>query len=122
MISVSPSDTLNTAYGRMRANEVSQDPVLADDGSVVGVLDEEDILLAVHGQPDVFNDPASLHMTGRLDLMPVDGRVSDLVALFRADKVAIVVDRNAVPRDHHQGGSHQPRSPNAVLNLAGGPD
>ncbi len=92
VISVSPSDTLNTAYSRMRANEVSQVPVLADDGSVAGVLDEEDILLAVHGQPDVFNDPASRHMTERLDLMPVNGRLSDLVALFRADKVAIVVD------------------------------
>ena len=92
VISVGPGDTINTAYNRMRANEVSQVPVLAEDGNAVGVLDEEDIMLAVHGRPEVFGEPVRDHMTEKLDLIDVDSRVSDLVPLFRADKVAIVVD------------------------------
>ena len=43
VIFVGPGDTVNTAYNRMRANEVSQLPVI-DGTRVVGVLDEEDIL------------------------------------------------------------------------------
>ena len=48
MVTVGPGDTLNTAYGRMRANDVSQLPVLDDKDSIIGLLDEEDLLLAVH--------------------------------------------------------------------------
>src|SRR3546814_16932481 len=46
-----PSDTINTAYNRMRANDVSQLPVM-DGDRIVGLLDEEDLLMAVHECPD----------------------------------------------------------------------
>ena len=43
-MTVGPDDTLLTAYGRMRLADVSQLPVL-DDGKLVGIVDESDILL-----------------------------------------------------------------------------
>ena len=47
-MSVGPEESLLTAYGRMRAADVSQLPVL-DDGKLVGIVDESDILAAVEG-------------------------------------------------------------------------
>jgi len=91
VITVGPEDTINTAYNRMRANEISQLPVMDGDG-VVGILDEGDVLMAVHDHAECFNEPVSKHMTADLDILPVEAPVSMLVPLFRADKVAIVED------------------------------
>jgi cystathionine beta-synthase len=91
VISVGPQDTVNTAYNRMRANEVSQVPVIQD-GRPVGILDEEDILLAVYDRPQVFREPVSRHMTGQLDVIAVDRPVDDVLALFRRNEVAMVMD------------------------------
>ena len=91
VISVGPEDTVNTAYNRMRANEISQLPVL-DGVGVVGILDEEDVLMAVHDHVECFKEPVSKYMTADLDIVPVEAPTSTLVSLFRADKVAIVQD------------------------------
>jgi len=91
VISVGPGDTVNTAYNRMRANEVSQVPVI-DDGDPVGILDEEDILLAVYDAPEVFGEPVSKFMTGQLDVIAVDRPVDEVLTLFRRNQVAMVMD------------------------------
>lgn len=91
VISVGPEDTVNTAYNRMRANEVSQVPVIQD-GHPIGILDEEDILLAVYDKPEVFRDPVSKHMTGQLDVIAVDRPVDEVLDLFRRNEVAMVMD------------------------------
>jgi cystathionine beta-synthase len=91
VISVGPADTLNTAYNRMRANDVSQLPVLHE-GEIIGLLDEEDLMMAVHAHADCFGDPVSKHMTGELETISVSAAVEDLVPLFRSAKVAIVED------------------------------
>jgi len=46
VVSVSPDDTLQTAFQRMRQAEVSQLPVI-DNGRIVGLIDESDLLLRV---------------------------------------------------------------------------
>jgi cystathionine beta-synthase len=91
VISVGPEDTINTAYNRMRANDVSQLPVLQD-GEIIGLLDEEDLMMAVLDCADCFGDPVSKHMTGELETIWVTAPVDDLVPLFRSAKVAIVQD------------------------------
>jgi cystathionine beta-synthase len=91
VISVGPEDTINTAYNRMRANDVSQLPVLQD-GEIIGLLDEEDLMMAVLDCADCFGDPVSKHMTGELETISVTAPVDDLVPLFRSAKVAIVQD------------------------------
>ena len=91
VISVGPEDTINTAYNRMRANDVSQLPVLHD-GEIIGLLDEEDLMMAVLDCADCFGDAVSKHMTGDLETIAVSAQVDDLVPLFRSAKVAIVQD------------------------------
>ncbi len=90
-ITVGPKDTINTAYNRMRANDVSQLPVM-DGDRIVGLLDEEDLLMAVHECADCFKDTVDRHMTSRLDTLPATADTSALLPLFKADKVAIVED------------------------------
>jgi len=93
-ISVGPQDTINTAYNRMRANDVSQLPVM-DGTRIVGLLDEEDLLMAVHECADCFQDPVERHMTTALDTLPAAADLAALLPLFRADKVAIVEEAGA---------------------------
>ncbi|WP_371351349.1 CBS domain-containing protein, partial [Salmonella sp. M265] len=61
VISVGPDDTLLTAFQRMRLADVSQLPVL-DNGKLVGVIDESDILLGVHADAPRFRDAVSSAM------------------------------------------------------------
>ena len=91
VIFVGPGDTVNTAYNRMRANEVSQLPVI-DGTRVVGVLDEEDILAAAYADTDVFDNAVAKHMTDSLDVIDIRSDTAQLMALFAANKVAIVMD------------------------------
>ncbi|MEC8563790.1 MAG: CBS domain-containing protein, partial [Pseudomonadota bacterium] len=79
------------AYNRMRANEVSQLPVI-DGTRVVGVLDEEDILAAAYADTDVFGHAVAKHMTDSLDVIDIRSDTAQLMALFAANKVAIVMD------------------------------
>ena len=90
VVTVGPGDTLNTAYGRMRANDVSQLPVLDDDDSIIGLLDEEDLLLAVHQVSERFADPVSLHMTSKLDIIDPSMDIESLFPIFKSGTVAIV--------------------------------
>src|SRR3546814_1098707 len=80
-----PSDTINTAYNRMRANDVSQLPVM-DGDRIVGLLDEEDLLMAVHECPDCFGDAVDRHMTSHLDTLPATAETAALLPLFKADR------------------------------------
>src|SRR5262249_22320086 len=43
-VTVGPADTLLTAYNRMRQTDVSQLPVLDEDGRLIGLIDESDLL------------------------------------------------------------------------------
>ena len=90
VISVTPEDTLLNAYGRMRMYDVSQLPVL-DGDHITGIIDESDILLAVHEQTERFEEPCSTHMTDRLELVTPDTPVDQLMHIFRAGHVILVV-------------------------------
>ena len=91
VISVEPGDTLLTAYGRMRLYDISQLPVLEND-RIVGILDESDLLIATHDNPDGFRSPVRGAMTSRLDTVAPTAKIPDLMPIFRKDHVAIVVE------------------------------
>jgi cystathionine beta-synthase len=91
VVSVTASDTLINAYGRMRMYDVSQLPVL-DGDAIVGIIDESDLLIAVHQHPERFQDPVSAHMTDRLELVPPGTPVDDLMPIFRGGHVVLVVE------------------------------
>ncbi len=93
VVEVGPEDTLLTAYGRMRMYDVSQLPVV-DAGRIVGILDESDMLLAVGTKGEQFHDLVRQHMVTRLEKVAPSDPIDKLLPLFRADKVAIVVDHD----------------------------
>ena len=84
---------LNQAIKRMRMYDVSQMVVLEDD-HVRGIIDEGDILMALVHSADNANRPVSDFMTRRLETIAPEASMNDLVPIFRADRVAIVMDDN----------------------------
>ncbi|MDY0243026.1 MAG: pyridoxal-phosphate dependent enzyme [Rhodospirillaceae bacterium] len=92
-VTIAPSDTLNTAYQRMKLYDVSQLPVLENE-RIVGILDESDLLLAVFGNEGRFQDPVSIAMSKGLETIEVSSPLGDLVGLFDRGLVAVVVDNH----------------------------
>jgi cystathionine beta-synthase len=91
VVSVEAEDTLLTAFQRMRLSDVSQVPVLAE-ASVVGILDESDLLLHVYRQPERFRDKVATAMTQKLETLQPGAGFADLLSILNRDRVAIVVD------------------------------
>jgi len=91
VVSVGPKDTLLTAFQRMRLAEVSQLPVL-DAGRLVGVVDESDLLLEVHHDPDRFRAPVDSAMTTRLETLAPGDDLKKLEGVLDRGLVAMVAD------------------------------
>jgi cystathionine beta-synthase len=92
VISVGPTDTLLTAFKRMRDTDVSQLPVVDENGRAVGILDESDVLVKVHRDPSHFNDPVKNAMTDKLETLSPTAKINDLLEVFDRGRVAIVMD------------------------------
>jgi cystathionine beta-synthase len=90
-IVVAPKDLLVTAYQRMKLYDVSQLPVMEGD-SIVGIVDESDVLLHVYGDEARFRDPVSTAMVSKLDKVDVRSSIESLLPVFDRGHVAIVVD------------------------------
>ena len=91
---VKPEDSLLAAYGRMKLYDVSQLPVVAED-RVIGIIDEEDILLAVFSREDRFGDPVESAMTSRLETLQATEPVDRLMPVFQKGHVPIVLEGKA---------------------------
>lgn len=91
VVSVGPADTLLTAFQRMRAADVSQLPVL-DSGTLIGLIDESDLLINVHGDPARFRDPVRSAMTNAPETIAPDGSLPELEALLDRGLIAIVAE------------------------------
>jgi cystathionine beta-synthase len=88
---VAPGDLLITAYNRMKLYDVSQLPVM-DEDRIVGILDESDVLMHVYGDDERFKDPVSTAMVSRLHVLDMRASIEDLLPVFAAGHVAIVMD------------------------------
>jgi cystathionine beta-synthase len=91
-VTVSPDESLSNAYNRMRLYDISQLPVIDDAGTIVGIIDESDILAAVLENRDRFQDPVTEAMNNKLETVPVSSPLKDLMPVFNKDYVAIVMD------------------------------
>lgn len=91
---VGPNDLLTTAYQRMKLYDVSQLPVM-DEGRLVGIVDESDVLLHVYGDEARFRDPVSTAMVSKLDRLDVKSPIEALLPVFDRGQVAIVMDGDA---------------------------
>ncbi len=91
VITVAPDDTLLTASQRMRMADISQVPVI-EQGRCVGVLDESDLLVAVHGDPNRFHSPVRDAMTSRLETISAEARIDSVYGILDRGLVALVTD------------------------------
>ncbi len=60
-VTVNSTEPVLAALRRMKLYDMSQVPVMKD-GKIIGIVDEEDILLEVFGNPDHFNEPVTKAM------------------------------------------------------------
>ena len=88
---VNADETVMAAHQRMKLYDVSQLPVLKD-GKVVGIVDEQDILLEVIDNPAHFREPVTEAMESHIVTVAPDAPVADLMDIFKRGLVAIVVD------------------------------
>ncbi|MFL6601235.1 MAG: pyridoxal-phosphate dependent enzyme [Steroidobacteraceae bacterium] len=89
-VTVNSTEPVLAALRRMKLYDVSQLPVMRD-GKIVGIVDEEDILLEVFENPQHFNEPVTKAMASGLVTVPVDAPVTQLMEIFKRGMVAIVV-------------------------------
>ena len=93
VVTVTSEDNLITTYKRMRMFDVSQLPVV-DDGQIVGLIDESDILLGIYEDKDSFQMKVSSVMVTDLEKISPSARIDDIVKVFKEDKIAIVADED----------------------------
>ena len=89
-ITVNSTETVMAAYRRMKLYDVSQVPVMQD-GRIVGIVDEEDILLEVIAKPEHFNEPVTRAMASHLVTVQSDSSAAQLMEIFKRGMVAIVM-------------------------------
>lgn len=89
---LAPTLPLAQAVRRMRMYSVSQMAVLDERDRVLGIIDESDVLLALYRDRGALQRPVSEFMTSNLETVPPTTRPENLIPIFRADRVAIVVD------------------------------
>ncbi|MDH3702063.1 MAG: CBS domain-containing protein, partial [Alphaproteobacteria bacterium] len=85
--------TLMAAYSRMKLYDISQLPVV-ENGDLVGIIHESDILLAVYDNEDQFSQPVKDAMTSRLETVDATASIQDLLPIFDHGHVAIVKDKD----------------------------
>lgn len=91
VLTVGPNDSLLTAYQRMRMADISQVPVIEDD-KPVGMLDESDVLFALHGSGKRFKDAVRTAMTTRLRTLPVNASIDEVYRILDEGMVAVVME------------------------------
>jgi len=91
VVTVTSEDNLITTYKRMRMFDVSQLPVV-DNGHIVGLIDESDILLGLYEDEDSFQMKVSEVMVTNLEMVPPSASIDKIVEMFKEDKVAIIAD------------------------------
>jgi cystathionine beta-synthase len=88
---VSPTDTLMTAFNRMRSADLAQLPVI-DRGKLVGLIDESDLLLHVTSERDRFKGPVSDTMTTELKTLAPTARMRELREILDRGLTAVIAD------------------------------
>jgi len=83
---ISPDERLQ------RSADVSQVPVVDQNGKVVGLLDESDVLVKVHQDPERFNHAVHAAMTDKLETLAPTAKMNDLLEVFDRGRVAIIMD------------------------------
>ena len=87
-----PHEILQQVYAKMKSFDISQVPVI-DDGKLVGLVDESEILLTVTGNEAGFSLPVGKIMQQKVVTIDVKSPVTDLLPIFERCRAACVTDR-----------------------------
>lgn len=93
-VTCSPREPLSGALAKMKMFEISQLPVL-DGDSIVGIIDEGDILFAVQKDKKAFEQPVSSIMSSDLKILNPKDSIDRISQLLRDGFVAIIADEAA---------------------------
>jgi cystathionine beta-synthase len=91
VIVIAPDDRLLVAYSRMKLYDVSQLPVMERD-QIVGIVDESDLLIALHDDAKAFQRTVRSIMSQKLTTVQVASSVESLFPIFERGLVVIVCD------------------------------
>ncbi|NHZ99825.1 cystathionine beta-synthase [Massilia sp. CCM 8734] len=97
VVTVAPSDTLLTAFNRMRSADLAQLPVI-ENGRLAGIVDESDLLLHVTGDATRFRDPVGTTMTSELQTLRPSASMSELRDILDRGLTAVISED-----DHFHG-------------------
>ncbi|RSZ57105.1 pyridoxal-phosphate dependent enzyme [Massilia atriviolacea] len=89
VVTVAPSDTLLTAFNRMRSADLAQLPVI-DNGRLAGILDESDLLLRVTGDATRFRDLVGTTMTSELQTLRPSAGMTELRDILDRGLTAVI--------------------------------
>jgi len=94
VVSVAPGDTLLTAFNRMRASDLAQLPVI-EEGKLVGILDESDLLLHVSSDAAHFASLVGATMTTQIETLAPSAGLPALRATLDRGLTAVIADADA---------------------------
>ncbi|OON63765.1 cystathionine beta-synthase [Massilia sp. KIM] len=87
-----PTDTLLTAFNRMRSGDLQQLPVIDNEGRLVGLIDESDLLHHVTTEPGKFGAPVSSTMTSQLQTLHPAASMQQLREVLDRGLTAVIAD------------------------------
>jgi cystathionine beta-synthase len=90
-ITVGPTDVVTTAHNRLRNAGFSQLPVM-DEGRLVGILTEDDIIRFVFGKPELMSAPVNSAMQTAFIKLDKNTSINNLVAMLHVQPYAAVMD------------------------------
>ncbi len=90
-ITVGPTDVITTAHNRLRNAGFSQLPVM-EEGGLVGILTEDDIIRFVFGKPELLNAPVKTAMQTAFIKLDKKTSINNLVAMLHVQPYAAVMD------------------------------
>jgi cystathionine beta-synthase len=91
VVTVAPSDTLLTAFNRMRSADLGQLPVI-EHGRLAGLIDESDLLLHVTSEAGRFSAPVSSTMTAQLQTLRPSASMQQLREILDRGLTAVIAD------------------------------
>ena len=91
VVTVAPSDTLLTAFNRMRSSDLAQLPVI-ENGRLVGIIDESDLLLHVTREPGRFKAQVASTMTAQLQTLRPSASMDQLREILDRGLTAVICE------------------------------
>ena len=92
VVTVAPTDTLLTAFNRMRSADLAQLPVIDERGRLAGIIDESDLLLHVSDAHGGFAAEVSTTMTAQLRTLAPSASMAQLRAIIDRGLTAVISD------------------------------